>query len=66
MNTTAPTQSPKLNQYLEELNTLNAKYQYSLVAKLKVTESEIVPYISTIDVVPPKTEPKFAKKKGKK
>jgi len=66
------TADPKFAQYLEELNTLNEKYQYSLVAKIKVTETGITPYLAKIDLVPPKTvakktvAKKTVTKKGKK
>lgn len=66
---TATTQAPhpKLTQYLEELNTLNDKYQYIQVAKIKVTDTGIAPYISLIDKIPPKeaTKPVTTQKRTK-
>lgn len=55
--------SPKVTQFLEELNMLQDKYQYNLVLQLKYTKNGIVPEMVVQDKIPVKTEPKKEEKK---
>jgi hypothetical protein len=48
--------SPKLQQFLDELNTLQDKYLYQISPVLQVTVQGIIPVIKVIDKIPPKTE----------
>lgn len=50
--------SPKLTQFLEELNMLQDKYQYNLVPQIKYTTNGVLPEMIVQDRIPPKTEPK--------
>lgn len=55
---------PKVKQYLEELNELNARYQFVLKPVLRITKDGIVPLMNIVNVPPEKTkkEDKRAKK----
>lgn len=49
-------QTPKANQFTEELNALLEKYQFVLIPQLQVTVDGIVPTIALNDMVSPKKE----------
>lgn len=51
---TQKTTDPKLLQFTEELNELLERYQYMLLAQLRVTANGIAPYIATVNKIPPK------------
>ena len=55
-------QSPKTQQYLDEINEVSARYQYSLVPTLKITNDGIIPVLNVIEVIPPKKVRKGGKK----
>ena len=54
------TTDKKLQQFIEELNTLSARYQYQLKAEVTYTSEGILPKITVINV-PPKKETKKGK-----
>ena len=54
------TTDKKLQQFIEELNTLSVKYQYQLKAEINYTPEGILPKLSVINV-----PPKINAKKGK-
>jgi len=43
----------KLQQFLDEVNILNKKYQYEIAAQLVYTDAGIVPRVVVKNVVPP-------------
>lgn len=51
---TIETTSAKSKQFIEELNSLLGKYQYTLVPQLKTTPAGIIPVLTICDVLPPK------------
>ena len=61
-----PEENPKLKQFTEELNTLLDKYQYQMTSQLSFTKNCIIPVLSVLDKVPPKTPPVVLKKEEKK
>lgn len=62
-----PKVSKKLQQFLDELNELQEKYQYRIKAVLNVTTAGIAPTISVVEHIPEKTpKSKTDKKKGAK
>jgi len=55
-------QSKKLQQFLDEINEVCARYQYTLQAKLGYTTAGVLPSIIIVDVPPSKKKPKRRKK----
>ena len=53
--------SPKVKEFLKEINEILARFQFKLVPIIKTTEAGILPYIYLADVVPPKKENKEKK-----
>lgn len=49
--------SPKLEQFVTELNTLLDKYQYDMVLALDYTDSAVKPVVRIVDVPPKETAP---------
>ena len=46
--------SPKLQQFIEELNALQDKYQFSINPVLQISPNGVVPGIKIVDKIPPK------------
>ena len=50
--------SPKVKQFIEEMNSLLEKYQYTIRATIVTATTGIFPALTLVDTVPTKTSPK--------
>ena len=53
-----PKVNKKLQQFLEEINELQDKYQYQVTPTLQITHNGILPTLSIRDKIPEKGKPK--------